>query len=97
LPATFIDLRRVIANQRESTVWRRLGVLAVASEIAGLYSNNQAWTRRELLTLFREDGGLQFVKTERYVYKECPIIKVDVTFTITDMGDHSNDRITSIS
>lgn len=54
-------------------------------------------TRRELLTLFREDGGLQFMKTLRCVDKECPIIKVDVTFTVTDTGDHLNDRIKSIS
>jgi hypothetical protein len=54
-------------------------------------------TRRELLTLFRGDGGLQFMKIERYVYNECPVIKVDVTFTVTDTGDHLNDRIKSIS
>jgi hypothetical protein len=54
-------------------------------------------TRRELLTLFREDGGLQSMKTERYVYKECPIIKVDVTFTLIDTREHLKDRIKSIS
>ena len=53
-------------------------------------------TRRDLLTLFREDGGLQFIKSERYVYKQCPIIKVDVSFS-TDTSDHLNDRIESIS
>jgi hypothetical protein len=53
-------------------------------------------TRRELLTLFREDGGLQFMPI-RYVYKDCPVIKVDVTFTVNDAGDHLNDRIKSIS
>ena len=53
-------------------------------------------TRRELLTLFREDGGLQFMPI-RYVYKECPVIKVDVTFTVNVTGDQLNDRIKSIS
>jgi hypothetical protein len=53
-------------------------------------------TRRELLTLFREDGGVQFVPI-RYVYKQCPVIKVDVAFTANDAGDRSNDRIKSIS
>jgi hypothetical protein len=53
-------------------------------------------TRRELLTLFREDGGLQFMPI-RYVYKECPVIKVDVTLTVNVTGDQLNDRIKSIS
>ena len=53
-------------------------------------------TRRDLLTLFTEDGGIQFMGSERYVYKQCPIIKVDVTFT-PSAGGHSNDRIKSIS
>jgi hypothetical protein len=53
-------------------------------------------TRRELLTLFREDGGLQFMPI-RYVYKACPVIKVDVTFTVNDTGDQVNHRIKSIS
>jgi len=53
-------------------------------------------TRRELLTLFREDGGLQFMPI-RYVYKGCPVIKVDVTFTVNDTGDQLNDRIKSVS
>ncbi len=33
----------------------------------------------------------------RYVYKGCPVIKVDVTFTVNDTGDQLNDRIKSIS
>ena len=53
-------------------------------------------TRRDLLTHFTEDGGIQQVGSERYVYKQCPIIKVDVTFA-PSAGDHSNDRIKSIS
>ena len=53
-------------------------------------------TRRDLLTLFREDGALQFMPI-RYVYKECPVIKVDVTFTVNVTGDQLNDRIKSLS
>jgi hypothetical protein len=53
-------------------------------------------TRRELLTLFRGDGGLQFMPI-RYVHKGCPVIKVDVTFTVNGTGDQLNDRIKSIS
>jgi len=53
-------------------------------------------TRRDLLTIFKQDGGLQ-VGPEKYVYKQCPIIKVDVTFTASDTGDNQDDRIKSIS
>ena len=69
----------------------------LSKSLASIQTIKVGMTRRELLTRFREDGGLQSMKTERYVYKECPIIKVDVTFTVTDTGDHSNDRIKSIS
>ena len=69
----------------------------LSKSLASVQTIKVGMTRRDLLTLFREDGGLQSVKTERYVYKQCPIIKVDVTFSVTTMSDHLNDRIKSIS
>ena len=39
-------------------------------------------TERTKLELdFLHDGGLTFPPGERFVYKKCPMIKVDVTFT----------------
>ena len=68
----------------------------LSKSLDSIHTIKVGMTRRELLTLFREDGGLQFIPI-RYVYKGCPVIKVDVTFTENDTGDLMNDRIKSIS
>ena len=69
----------------------------LSKSLASVQTIKVGMTRRDLLALFREDGGLQFGKTERYVYKACPIIKVDVTFSVSATNDHLNDTIKSIS
>jgi hypothetical protein len=52
----------------------------LSKSLAAIQAIKVGMTRKDLLTLFQEDGGLQFMKIERYVYKPCPLIKVDVTF-----------------
>src|SRR5262249_22167245 len=37
-------------------------------------------TRRDLLMVFREEGGLSTPLSRTYVYRECPMFKVDVEF-----------------
>jgi len=39
-------------------------------------------TRANLERYFRSDGGMQYSKPERYVYKKCPFIKIDVEFSL---------------
>ena len=68
----------------------------LSETLASVQAIKAGMTRRDLLTIFKQDGGLQ-VGAERYVYKQCPIIKVDVTFTASDTGDNQDDRIKSIS
>jgi hypothetical protein len=46
-------------------------------------------TRRELLAVFKEEGGLSTRTQRRYVYKHCPYIKVEVNFAI--ISDTSAD------
>jgi len=69
----------------------------LSTSLAGIQAIKVGMTRKDLLTLFQEDGGLQFMKGERYVYKRCPLIKVDVTFVADSEADHSKDKIKSIS
>jgi hypothetical protein len=37
-------------------------------------------TRNDLLKVFQEEGGISTRTWRRYVYRECPYIKVDVEF-----------------
>ncbi|MGB6692217.1 MAG: hypothetical protein WBE76_30610 [Terracidiphilus sp.] len=49
---------------------------------------------------FRPDGGLQsFHNSSRYVFKKCPLIKVDIEFTHFDgqQDDLKSDQIIKIS
>ena len=57
-------------------------------------------TRAELLEVFTTEGGISTTTKRRYVYKECPYIKVDVYFKPIDDGkwpENSGDVITKIS
>jgi hypothetical protein len=57
--------------------------------------------RTKLEQDFKRDGGLTFPKTERYVYKKYPLIKIDVEFSLkkgnTWPQHSSEDTLTSIS
>jgi hypothetical protein len=59
-------------------------------------------TRKDVLRIFTEEGGLSTRTQRTYVYKGCPYIKVDVRFT--PVGDKDNgftempeDKIITIS
>ncbi|MGO9114202.1 MAG: hypothetical protein ACLP9L_33730 [Thermoguttaceae bacterium] len=58
-------------------------------------------TRKELLKLFMEEGGISTRAQRRYVYRRCGYIKVDVEFApSSDQNNHEqrpDDRITDIS
>jgi hypothetical protein len=41
-------------------------------------------TRKDLFAIFAEDGGLSIRTRGRYVYKQCPYIKVEVEFELVD-------------
>ena len=52
-------------------------------------------TRTDLLTVFATEGGLSTRTHQTYVLKQCPVIKVDVEFSVS--GDQPKDKITKIS
>lgn len=58
-------------------------------------------TRKELLKVFMEEGGISNRRQRRYVYRNCGYIKVDVEFApASDLNSHEqklDDRITKIS
>ena len=57
-------------------------------------------TRKDLLTVFNEDGGISTRIHETFVYKGCPNIKVDVDFSPAGGANkqyNNEDRIVSIS
>jgi len=58
-------------------------------------------SRAELLKVFTEEGGLSTRLQRRYVYRDCPYIKVDVEFepveAIADRDELPTDKIRRIS
>ena len=59
-------------------------------------------TRADLLKVFTEEGGLSTRTWRRYVYRDCPNIKVDVEFEPMDevgnkLVQSPNDKIVKIS
>ena len=49
--------------------------------------------RRDLFTVFTEEGGISTRTRKGYVYKHCPYIKVDVEFSPAD-ADTNPDALT---
>lgn len=59
-------------------------------------------TRKELLAKFTTEGGFSSRTWQKYVYRECPLIKVDVEFEAVGasedkMKESPDDKITKIS
>jgi hypothetical protein len=57
-------------------------------------------SRGELLKIFMKEGGLSTPQQRRYMYRDCPYIKVDVEFASTEEGqrvERPEDRIIRIS
>jgi hypothetical protein len=52
-------------------------------------------TRSDLLHVFTTEGGLSTRTHRTYVLRHCPIIKIEVEFSIA--GNEANDKITQIS
>ena len=67
----------------------------VANVLAWISTIKPGMTRSDLLRVFTTEGGLSSRTRETYVLKQCPIIKVDVEFSIS--GKEAEDKITQIS
>jgi hypothetical protein len=59
-------------------------------------------TRAELLKVFTTEGGLSTATHRTFVYRDCPCIKVDIDFNLSDpkqnaLEEHPTDTISKIS
>ena len=79
----------------EHTAWVEKSLREIESVKVGM-------TRLELLKVFTEEGGISTRTWRRYVYRDCPYIKVDVEFE--PVGEPENkltqspsDKIVKIS
>lgn len=59
-------------------------------------------TRADLLKVFTTEGGVSTAKERTYVHRDCPYIKVDVRFSLTETNQSvitelPTDKITNIS
>jgi hypothetical protein len=81
-----------VAYSQQQVLW----VLKVMSEINGVRAG---MTRKELLKVFGEEGGLSTRTNRTYVYKACRYIKVNVIFSRVDAKEQESgdDKIVSIS
>jgi hypothetical protein len=93
---TIIDKRALIGRQqllRNHTEW-------ISECIKRIQSIKPGVTRCKLLEVFTIEGGISTRSWRKYVYRECPYIKVDVEFKPTDddkWTEKPEDIITKIS
>jgi hypothetical protein len=95
---TFVSGAAILPSSRsgadEHTQW-------IVKSLKEIETVKIGMTRGELLKVFTEEGGLSTRTWRRYVYRECPYIKVDVEFE--PVGDTKNpaqspgDKIIKIS
>jgi hypothetical protein len=51
-------------------------------------------TRADVLKNFTTEGGISGRSWSHYVYKKCPLIKIDVTFVVRAGENHLNEAAT---
>ena len=74
----------------------------IAKSLKEIETVKVGMTRVDLLRVFKEEGGLSTRTSRRYVYRDCPYIKVDVEFEpVGAPGNQTNespsDKIIKIS
>ena len=77
---------RTLINQ-EHTQWIDQVMRSIATIKPGM-------TRKDLLRVFKQEGGLSTRTRKKYVYKHCPYIKVDVEFSPASDMDANQDAAT---
>lgn len=53
--------------------------------------------RSDLARLFTTEGGLSTFAQSTYVYRQCPYIKIDVTFSTSGKQELPTDKILEVS
>jgi hypothetical protein len=81
----------------ETAAFSQQRALWIAKVLKQIDSIHPGMTRKDLLPVFRMDGGLSGRTQSTYVYKDCPYIKVDVVFSAIGPMEDDEDRVLSIS
>jgi hypothetical protein len=71
----------------------------VESSLSAIRAVKVGMTRADLQRLFTEEGGIATASQRTYVFRECPYIKVDVLFALTEQDGRERpiDRVVEIS
>jgi hypothetical protein len=72
-----------VSNGQSPTPDCKCAADAALSEIGKITAGMR---RRDLERMFSVDGGISAVDPQRFVYKKCGFIKVDVKFEFVDKG-----------
>ena len=84
-----------------STVYDSEQARWIVANLPELQSIKVGMTRGDLLKVFKEEGGISARTWQRYVYRRCGYVKVDVEFAPAGNPDSRepgpDDRITKIS
>jgi hypothetical protein len=74
---TFVSATAILPSESraadEHTEW-------IAKSLKEIESVKPGMTRLDLLRVFKEEGGISTRTSRRYIYRDCPYIKVDVQF-----------------
>jgi hypothetical protein len=93
-----VDAQSRLQIDQEHTRWIDHVMRSIATVKPGM-------ARKELFSVLTEEGGLSTRTRRRYVYKNCPYIKVDVEFSpVNEIGtgqeatsEDPDDKIVKIS
>lgn len=87
-----IDARPDLQIDHQRTRWIEHVINSIATIKPGM-------TRQDLSHTLTSEGGLSTRTQRKYVYKHCPLIKVDVEFSAVDKGTDESpaDKIVKIS
>jgi hypothetical protein len=98
LVITLLALGFVLTSSGQ-TVEQSNHVQWVANALKDMEAIKVGMTRRELLRVFTTEGGISTPSKRRYVYRSCPLFKVDVEFQVgAGRAEQSpDDLITGIS
>ncbi len=72
----------------------------IAASLKEMQTIKPGMSRGDLFKVFTTEGGLSTVGQRRYVYRDCPYIKVDVEFAPAQEGqqvERQDDKIVKIS
>jgi hypothetical protein len=116
LPETDGPLELIVPGEKRNARWvRQLSLLRIEPNTTSFDSDQARWisanlpelesiktgmTRRDLLKVFMEEGGMSTRARRRYAYRKCAFVKVDVEFALVDgpgTDGGPDDRITKIS